>query len=77
MAGSRTALPRQPQIVDSGDMQVLADYDNGDVILRLLNRRGARVPEDWPLPAETARALGYALFEAAEAVQPQSAVGAN
>ena len=71
------ALPRQPQVVDSGDMQVLADIDNGDVLLRLLNRRGARVPEDWPLPVGTARALAYALIEAADAVAPQSKAGAN
>lgn len=71
------ALPRQPQIVDSGDMQVLADLDNGDVLLRLLNRKGARVPEDWPLPVETAKALAYELLKAADAVAPASTAGSH
>lgn len=74
---ARPASPRQPQVVDSGDMQVLADMEHGDVLLRLLNRRGARVPEDWPLPAGTARALAYELIRAADAVAPVSEAGAN
>lgn len=68
------ALPRQPQVVDNGDMQVIA---NGKVVLRMLNRRGARVPEDWPMSPEFARELAAELLAAAEAVQPQSAAGAN
>ena len=68
-------MARPPQIVDRGDMDVLADYEHGDVILRLLNRKGARVPEDWPLPAATARALAMALIEAADSVAPRSEVG--
>lgn len=59
------ALPRQPQVVDSGDMQVLA---NGKVVLRMLPRKGDRIPVDWPMPPEFARRLAVELLEAADAV---------
>ena len=60
------ALPRQPQVVDSGDMQVLA---NGKVVLRLKQKKGDRIPVDWPMEADFAEALALELLRAAAAVQ--------
>ena len=65
-------MARPPQIVDRGDMQVLADIVNQSVLVRVLNRIGARIPEDWTLSPELARALAGQLAEAADAVAPRS-----
>lgn len=64
-----SALPRQPQVVDSGDMQVLA---NGKVVLRLQSKKGDRIPVDWPMEPDFAQALAMALMKAAADVQQGS-----
>ena len=60
------ALPRQPQVVDNGDMQVLV---NGKVVLRMLPKKGDRIPVDWQMPPDFAEALALELLRAAAAVQ--------
>lgn len=53
------------QRVEVGDITV--SILNGKlVLLRLLNRRGARVWEEWPLSPEEARVLAADLLAAAD-----------